>query len=157
MSKYDELEKIKKLLDDGVIDSQEFEKEKSKILNNDNKDQAKSVEETGDTCKVTIHRKSGITQSPLYPAHIICDGITIGGLKAGSQQELSCKKNSVLIFKLGAGPGSETEPITIEKDTKIELEFITNSGKMALLGPFSMLSKQTRPHFEANIVDFFVI
>lgn len=33
-SKYDDLEKLKKLLDNGVITEEEFTKEKYKILNN---------------------------------------------------------------------------------------------------------------------------
>lgn len=157
MSKYDELEKLKKLLDDGVIDSQEFEKEKSKILNqNEDTHQSQSTQPVSNMCKVIVHKKSE-SYSAIMPAKVISNsGYNLGSVGNGETKDFQIEKGSVLVFNCGimAGAGSKTEPITIESDCKIQLEW-TNTGKAMLTGAFSMLSKKLSPQLVAKIVDSF--
>jgi len=154
MSKFDDLEKLKQLLDSGVINVEEFEKEKSKILNQSEEiPQSQPATTAGNLCKVTVHRKSAFV-SAAVPAKVICNGNNIGSVGNGGTKDFQVEKGSVLVFKCSMTPGSESDPITINIDGKIQLEW-TNAGKAALLGPLTMMSKKTRARYVAKIVTDF--
>jgi len=148
MSKFDDLEKLKKLLDSGIINMEEFENEKSKILNYS---EETPQSQPSNLCKVTVHRKSGFAGA-VMSAKVICNDNNIGSVGNGETKDFQVEKGSVLVFKCGIGPGTETDPVTINTNGKIQLEW-TNTGKAMLLGGLSMLSKETRQQFVAKIVD----
>jgi hypothetical protein len=108
---------------------------------------------SGNLCIVTVRRKKGYTGA-VMSAKVNCNGREIGSLGNGETKDFQVAKGCVLVFKCSIGPGSETDPITINTDGKIQLEW-TNTAKAVLLGPLTMLSKKHRQQFVAKLVTDF--
>ncbi|MDR1594941.1 MAG: zinc ribbon domain-containing protein [Prevotellaceae bacterium] len=109
----------------------------------------------GNLCKVTVHRKKGYAGA-LMSAKVLDNGREIGSLSNGETKDFQVEKGSVLVFKCGMGPGTETDPITINTDGKIQLEWkMPSSGALFLLGGLSFLSKKHRMQFLAKLVTNF--